>query len=119
MARPIHVPFLSVEDEHGDFIVGFALGEGAHNSLTLLRTPKFEFLLDDDERGVSVGSGGEASYERELLVSVMWSDRLVEIESTRRRYQLDVTAVDPAEVKEAKAVLRKMNFDRRFRWVNV
>ena len=108
-----HVPFLTVEDGD-DLIVSFGLGEHASTSLTLLRTPKYETLLPEEDRGVSVGTGASATSDRELLVSVDWGADQVKIQSTARRYVLDVRAVDPDEIREAKAVLRKMNFDKRF-----
>jgi hypothetical protein len=107
------VPFLTVEDDD-DLLVSFGLGVHAETSLTLLRTPKFESLLPDDERGVSVGSGASGSLERELLVSVSWGAREVTIKSTQNVYVLDIHAVEPDEILEAKSVLRKMNFDQRF-----
>ena len=113
MARPVHVPFLTVEDD-GDLVVSFGLGEQAQTSLTLLRTPKFEPLLDEHERGVSVDAGTGGAEVRELPVSLTWSGDLVEIESTARRYGLDVTAVDAAEVQAAQEVLRQMNVDGCF-----
>jgi hypothetical protein len=118
MARSFRVPFLSVEDGD-DLIVSFALDEHARTSLTLLRTPKFEALLDDDERGVSVGTGENEGAERELLVSVAWGQDLVEIESTSRHFTLNIAAVDPEEIEETKAVLRKMNYDKRFAFNDV
>ena len=108
-----HVPFLTVEDGD-DLIVSFGLGEHAAESLTLLRTPKYESLLPDEERGVTVGRGSANSSERELLVAVHWGERLVQIESTAMQYVLDIHAVETEEVQVAKAVLRKMNFDKRF-----
>lgn len=108
-----YVPFLSVEDGD-DLIVSFALGEHADTSLTLLRTPKFESLLPEEERGVSVGSGSDGSSERELLVAVRWGTEFVSLKSTRREYTLDIRAVRKDEIIEAKAVLAKMNFDKRF-----
>jgi len=108
-----YVPVLYVEDSD-DLIVSFGLGEQAATSLTLLRTPKYEPFLFEEERGVSVGIGDSDTEDRELLVSVKWSGCLVQIESTIRRYTLDIQAVDPAEIKEAKRVLRKMNFDNCF-----
>lgn len=118
MAQAVRVPFLTIEDD-GDLIVSFGLGENAQRSLTLLRTPKFESVLDEHERGVSVSAGEGESVGRELLVSLKWSGNLIEIESTTQRYLLDVAHVDATEVEEAKAVLGKMNFDRRFKLVNV
>ncbi len=117
MSLPVRVPFLTVEDGD-DLVVSFGLGEHAHTSLTLLRTPKFEGVLDDYERGVSVGAGNAFSVKRELLVSVKWANERVEIESTARNYILDVSAVEVGEIKKAQAVLRKMNFDGRFKVVN-
>jgi hypothetical protein len=79
-----YVPFLTVEDGD-DLIVSFALGEHADTSLTLLRTLKYESLLPEEERGVSVGTGTSGSLERELLVSVQWGEHLAQIETTVRR----------------------------------
>jgi hypothetical protein len=108
-----YVPFLHVEDSD-DLIVSFGLGEQAATSLTLLRTPKYEPFLFEEERGVTVGIGDSDTEHRELLVTVKWSEGLVQIGSTIRRYTLDVRAVDPAEIQDAKRVLRKMNFDNSF-----
>ncbi|MEO6322391.1 MAG: hypothetical protein ABIR56_17040 [Polaromonas sp.] len=108
-----YVPFLSVEDGD-DLIVSFALGEHASTSLTLLRTPKYEFILPEEERGVCVDSGSDGSDESELLVAVHWGSEFVSLKSTRREYQLDIRAVEADEIVEAKAVLAKMNFDKRF-----
>ena len=108
-----YVPFLTVEDSD-DLIVSFALGEHAATSLTLLRTPKYEYLLPEEERGVSVGSGSSGKLDKELLVSVQWGSDIVQIKSTAQSYMLNITAVDPAEINDAKRVLRKMNFDLCF-----
>ena len=108
-----YVPFLHVEDSD-DLIVSFGLGEQATTSLTLLRTPKYEPFLFEEERGVSVGTDVSDTGHRELLVSVKWSESLVQIESTIQSYTLNIQAVDPAEIQDAKMVLRKMNFDNRF-----
>ena len=118
MDQPFRVPFLSVEDGD-DLIVSFPLDEHARTSLTLLRTPKYEPLLDDDERGVSVGTEAGNTGVRELLVSVRWSKDVVEIRSTSRYFTLDLASVDSSELEEAKAVLRKMNFDKRFEFNDV
>ena len=107
------VSFMTVEDDD-DLVVSFGLGEGAATSLTLLRTPKYESLLPPDERGVMVGTGVDSSLRRETLVSVQWRERSVRIVSTARRLSLDVRALDPGEIRLAKRVLRKMNFDRCF-----
>lgn len=108
-----YVPFLSIEDGD-DLIVSFGLGEYASTSLTLLRTPKYEHLLPEEERGVSVGPAPSGDLGMDLLVSVHWGSDIVQIKSTALSYTLNIKAVDPAEIEDAKRVLRKMNFDHRF-----
>jgi hypothetical protein len=113
--KPMHkVPFITVEDEEPDMIVSFALGLDAESSLTLLRTPIFEEILEESERGVSVGTGPSADEDRELLVSVHWLEGQAVIVSSHREFRLDLATVDPEEVTEAKAMLKRMNFDSRF-----
>ena len=111
---PIIVPFLTIEDDDKDLIVSFAMGDQAENSLTLLRTPVFESILDEDERGVSVGTGSADGSERQLLISIHFTHETVSVETTGSSYLLSTRMVNSKEIAEAKAVLRKMNFDNRF-----
>jgi hypothetical protein len=108
-----YVPFITIDDAD-DLVVSFGLGEHSSTSLTLLRTPKYESLIPEEERGVSVRTEASSFAEPEMLRSVRWSGNEVEIETTVRRYVLDVRSVINAEMKEARAVLAKMNFDRCF-----
>ena len=51
------VSFISVEDEPPDLILSFAIWQPEFDdirSLILIRTPGFEMLLDESERGVKV-----------------------------------------------------------------
>jgi len=118
--------FITTEDDGTDLIVSFAVvkyPDGSDiESLTLLRTPKYEFVRDDDERGVGV------SFERflddsarDLLEEVRYSkdDRIVALKTGSRRYRLDVRKVEPDELTDMCKVLRKMNFDHRFRLTGV
>jgi len=77
-------------------------------SLTLLRTPKYESILDPDERGVSV------SWEEddEMLLAVELSGDRVKLDTTRRKFTLDVSHVDDLELRRMRKVLQKMNFDK-------
>lgn len=108
-----YVPFITIDDAD-DLVVSFGLGEHSSTSLTLLRTPKYESLIPEEERGVSVRTEASTFAEPEMLCSVRWSGSEVELETTVRRYVLDVGSVNKAEMKEARAVLGKMNFDRSF-----
>jgi hypothetical protein len=108
-----YVSFITIDDAD-DLVVSFGLGEHSSTSLTLLRTPKYESLLPEAERGVSVRTEASSFSEPEMLHSVRWSGSVVEIQTNVQRYVLDVGSVNKVEMKEARVVLAKMNFDRRF-----
>jgi hypothetical protein len=110
------VNFITTE-QGDDFIVSFAVaGDFPGNvlSLTLLRTPKYEFILDTDERGVSV-SWEEDEDESELLLGVERSGDRVRLNTTRREFILDVSHVDDGDLSRMRKVLHKMNFDNAIR----
>lgn len=108
------VNFITTEQGH-DLIVSFAVvGDfpGDVLSLTLLRTPKYEVILDPDERGVSV-SWEEDEDDDELLLGVERSGDIVKLTTTRREFILDVSRVDDRELRRMRQILQKMNFDDR------
>lgn len=110
------VSFITTEDGD-DLIVSFALEDdepGEVVSLILLRTPKYESLLPENERGVSVSHEVDFEDEDQYLRRIRLAVPVTTIESTSRAYELDVSRVDPAEVKAAGRILTRMNFDRRF-----
>jgi hypothetical protein len=111
------VDFITTESGD-DLIVSFAIaGDCAGDviSLTLLRTPKYEFILDPDERGVNISRDDVLGSEEDMLKSIRWEDTIVRI-ATRddRYYVLDVRRVCDDEVQEAKRILGKMNVDHSF-----
>jgi hypothetical protein len=114
---PEPVSFLTIENSK-DLIVSFALtldDEGDVASLTLIRTPVYEVLLHPADRGVSVSHELDPEIDDERLRRIQVSRDRVEITTTaHRRYVLDVSRVDPGEMRDALRVLRKMNFDRNF-----
>jgi hypothetical protein len=109
------VAFMTNESGN-DLIVSFALTQGEPGevrSLILQRTPKFEFLLDESERGVRFSD--EAHWEEEDWVrSVEFSREIVHIQTHYRDYTLDVGGVRERELRQAEKILRKMNFDNAF-----
>jgi len=110
------VNFITTE-KGDDLIVSFAIpGDlpGDVLSLTLLRTPKYESILDPDERGVSV-SWEEDEDEGELLLAVEHSKGVVKLITTRREFTLDMSHVDNGDLSRMRKVLQKMNFDRAFK----
>ena len=107
-----------IETETGDdLIVSFAIPVGEFpddiESLILLRTPKYEKFLDDADRGVKVMPENDTEEDMLREVSFDKESAIVRLTSENHRYELDVRKVDPAELKDMREVLRKMNFDKR------
>jgi len=114
--RMKNVSFITTE-EGDDLIVSFAIpgtDPSDVKSLTLLRTPKYEFILDDAERGVNVFFDDYPDDEVELLEAVEIERHVIQLVTSRRQYTLNVQDVDHEDMKQAKRVLKKMNFDERF-----
>ena len=94
------IGFISTE-AGTDLIVSFAIVKQNDptdiESLTLLRTPKYEPLLDDYERGVKVYFGPD---EAELLESVTYDEEgaVVHLRTIKASYDLDVRRVDRKEL---------------------
>ena len=105
-----------------DLIVSFAVAAGDSPgdilSLTLLRTPKYEFILGPDERGISV-SWEEDEDESELLLAVERSKDVVKLNTTRREFTLDLSHVNDDDLSRMCKVLHKMNFDRAIQLTGV
>ena len=99
-----------------DLILSFVIEDepGEVKSLILMRTPKYEFVFEDYERGVNVSHEDLPDRDDDLLSRIRLASDFVTIESTYNRYELDVSHVDRKELDEARAILRKMNFDNRF-----
>lgn len=112
-----NVSFITVE-RGDDIIVSFAIpvtDEFEVKSLTLLRTPKYEFILDESERGVTVSYDEMDDDAVELLEEVEIEGRVVKIKTAGRRYSLSLRDVDNGEIREMKEVLKEMNYDGRFK----
>lgn len=91
------VQFITLEDKDKDLIVSFAIGSGGRDirSLTLLRTPVYEALLPEVDRGVRVSFvedelvGDESENDDgNFLVSIEIGESDVVIESTIKEYKL-------------------------------
>jgi hypothetical protein len=110
------VQFIGCEEDGTDQILSFALtrGEIGIKSLILLRTPKYEPMLDETERGVSVSLEHQTGDDDEALVVVRIGSKRLTIETEVSKYHLDVSRVDPAELSEMRALIERMNFDDRF-----
>ena len=111
------VSFITVE-QGDDLIVSFAIADeepGEIVSLILLRTPKYEFILSADERGVSVSHESfPEDDDRDRLRRIRVAGPVVTIETTHTQYDLDVSKVDRRELRAARRILKQMNFDHCF-----
>jgi hypothetical protein len=110
-----------------DLVVSFAVrapdDPADIESLTVMRTPKFEALCDEWERGATVSFEREEDDDDEfvLLREVKYAaeEKIVTVTSDRAVYELDVRKVDPEELKEMRRVLRKMNHDSSIKFEGV
>jgi hypothetical protein len=108
--------FITNEDGD-DLIVSFAIpidDSGNVKSLTLLRTPKYEFALDEFERGVKVSYEDFPNDRDEFLKKLTIKDTMVTITTDYRNYTVNIKNVEPKEIQEAERILKKMNFDGCF-----
>ena len=108
--------FITNEDGD-DLIVSFAIpidDAGNVKSLTLLRTPKYEFALEEFERGVKVSHEDFPDDKDEFLKKLTVEGNMVTITTDYRNYTVNINNVEPKEIQESKRILKKMNFDGRF-----
>lgn len=109
------VSFISVEDDGLDLILSFAVYDsdpGDIESLILMRTPVYENILEEHERGVSVSF---KNHEEDcLLESVMLGEDVIEISDEENKYILDMRHIEKEDLNEMEGILKKMNFDNRF-----
>ena len=111
------VSFIDIEDDPPDLILSFAVWQPELDdirSIILMRTPEFELLLDESERGVAVSDEIWTNDEEDRLNKVELIDNIVKITTNYHQFELDLRKVDKEEVDQAKAILQKMNFDHSF-----
>jgi hypothetical protein len=115
------VNFITTE-QGDDLIVSFVIGAGDFFedilSLTLLRTPKYELFLYPEERGVNV-SWEKDELEDELLLGVEISGSVVKLNTTKRKFALDVSNVEDDDLSRMRKVLHRMNFDSTIKLTGV
>ena len=111
------VAFITVQRGE-DLVISFAVCKPDDpadiESLTILRTPKYEFFLEEWERGASVSFDRDLEGdERVLLREVLYAsdDKCITLRTGHHSYKQDVRKVDPSELSTMCGVLRKMNFD--------
>ena len=119
------VAFITVQTGD-DLIVSFAVcppdDPSDIETLTILRTPKYEFLLEEWERGASVSFAREREGDEVVLLREVFyapDDKRVTLRTDHRTYKLDVRKVHPNELSAMCRAFRKMNFDSSIRLTGV
>jgi hypothetical protein len=110
------VRFISIEDEHPDLILSFALDdeETGVKSLILLRSTPYEKLLAEEERGVHVAMEGEEEPEFDLLESISIEGDLLEVKTQNTEYKVDISSIEKQDILQMQEMLNRMNFDSKF-----
>ena len=111
------VSFISIEDDPPDLILSFAIWQPELEdirSMILMRTPEYEFILDETERGVKVSDKALLDEEDDMLKEIEFGDNLVRIITNHHQLDLDLRKIDKEDIEQAKTFLKKMNFDSRF-----
>ena len=90
-------------------------------SLVLLRTPKFEPAVQEGLRGVRVAIERYDDDEWDFLEKFEYveAEAIVRVQTYSRRYKLDVRKLDANELVQMRKVMKKMNFDQRFKTAGV
>lgn len=116
--EPLELVAFITAQEGDDLIISFAICKQDDptdiESLTILRTPKYEALLDEWERGAAVSFDRDLEGdERVLLREVLYAsdDNRITLRTDHHTYKLDVRKVDPSELSAMRRVFRKMNFN--------
>jgi hypothetical protein len=101
-----------------DLIISFALCIADDptdvESLTLLRTPKYEVLLEEQDRGVKVSF----ELEDEGFLKEFAFDRAagtVHLRTSKSTFKVDVRRVTTVDITEMLKILMLMNFDSRLK----
>ena len=102
-----------------DLILAFAVAgqddPSTIESLILVRTPKYEFIVEEHERGVRVSFERYEDEEDEFLQKVEYAsgEAIVRLQTTARKFELDVRKVDPGELNNMRKLLKLMNYDHK------
>jgi len=114
------VAFITTETGD-DLILSFAVqaldDPEAIESLILMRTPKYEFILEEHERCVSAHFERFGEEEDDWLETVEFlkADKMIRIKTTLHDYELDVRKVDAKDLKKMGRALQRMNYDKKFK----
>lgn len=112
------VQFITIEDGD-DLILSFSFNEGTEfgvGGFIIQRSPKFEFALRPYERGPSI----DWTDDDEIITvkEIELSRDVAVIKTQYEQYVFDVSRLSDAELRDAVRILKKMNFDKIFKFRN-
>ena len=113
------VSFITVETGD-DLILSFAVQRHddplESESLILMRTPMYEPILEEHERGVAVSFERHEDDEDDYLQKIDYeeADAIVRIQTSSRQYELDVRKIEVDDLKKMRKIMKKMNYDQKF-----
>ena len=113
------VSFITVETTDKDLILSFAVMDPNEptdiDSLILMRTPVYEPLLEEWERGVRASFERDNPEEADFLDEVQWDKDtgIIRLKTQLHTYRLDLRKVDGKSLSAMRKILKKMNFDGR------
>ena len=112
------VQFISLEEDEKDLIISFAIDDAdlGIKSLILLRTPFYEHLLAESDKGVNVSFEGDYGEQDDynMLDSISIYLEKIIIISSIKKYELDISNIEKEEIDEMVKLLKKTNYDNRF-----
>ena len=79
-----------------------------------MRTPKYEIILNEAERGVKVSDEAWLDDENDMLEKIDFGDNFVRIITNHHQFELDLRKVDKEDIEQVKIFLKRMNFDNCF-----
>jgi hypothetical protein len=115
-----HVAFIDCDGEP-DLCVSFAIPTRQDSfeveCLILSRSPGYEEFVGPEEHGVRVSFDRDILDGKGLLQVFKYSaeEKTVFIQAEWAKYELDVSDAEREDLKEMVRVLRKMNFDQKFK----
>ena len=72
------------------------------------------FMLDETGRGVKVSDETFSNEADDMLKEIEFGEDFVRIFTDHHQFELDLRKVDKEDIEQAKAFLKRMNFDNRF-----
>lgn len=109
------VEYFDIQIDGPDKKVVFKLkGKNSDKSLTIERTPDFEFIEAENQRGAHCYEGPVAYSPRDCIKQIVFFDKTLEIFTTDNEYDLDLSLISTELAADFFKFLELINQDKRF-----